>query len=232
MHAKAMPSVWASVEVLLTLFVILAASAGTFWVLVRRWESHRQWLALSEWGRAHGLRQRALDASRLPPPLDALSPRQPVVRLCMGNGSTLLIQFQTSPLDPQPGGGAPVASGPAIWNVLLRPLEAKWRATGLRPTGAAASLLDLYSLSGFPQLGATDRFTVFAADSADARALSDTMTRSLLPPDVGLLLAGNHLLLDFSDRPFDEIELDRMLALANQVAEKLPAPDSTRRGMH
>lgn len=223
MLAKTMPSVWTHVEVLLTLFLILGASAATFWALVRRWESHRQWLALGEWARAHGLRPRACDPSRLPPPIDALAARQPVVRLCLANHATLLMQFQTTPPEQQPG-GPPVAGGPAIWNILLRRLPAPWRAAGLRPTNAGTSLLDLFSLSGFPQLGATERFTVFGADSADARALSDSMTRSLLPPDVGLLLHGDHLVLDFSDRPFDEIELDRMLALAEQVTEKLPVP--------
>jgi hypothetical protein len=224
MLAKAIPSPWISVEVLVTLFVILAASAATFWALVRRWESHRQWLALAEWAKDHDMGSCGQDPTELPPPLDTLAARQPVVRLCIGNDKTTLMQFQTTPLAQQPG-GPPVASGPAIWNVLLRKLDSPaWRPTGLRPTAINPSLLDLFSLAGFPQLGPTDRFTVFGTDSADARALSNSMTRSLLPPDVGLLLFGTHLILDFSDRPFDEIELDRMLALAEQVAEKLPMP--------
>jgi len=52
------------------------------------------------------------------------------------------------------------------------------------------------------------------------------MLRSLLPPDVGLLLHGRHLVLDFSDRPFDAIEFGRMLALADQLAARLPVPPS------
>lgn len=224
MLVKAIPSPWISVEVLATLFVILAGSAATFWALVRRWESHRQWLALGEWATQHGLRSSGQDLTRLPPPLESLANRQPVIRLCIGNESTTLMQFQTAPPQPQPG-GPPIASGPAIWHVLLRKLDSPpWRPTGLRPTSIGASLLDLFSLVGFPQLGPSDRFTLFGADSADARALANSMTRSLLPPDVGLLLLGDHLILDFSDRPFDEIELDRMLALAEQVVEKLPAP--------
>lgn len=224
MFAKAIPSPWISVEVLVTLFVILAASAAMFWGLVRRWESHRQWLALAEWAKQNGMQSCGGDPAHLPPPLDALASRQPVIRLCIGSDLTTLMQFQTTPPAQQPG-GLPVASGPAIWNVLLRKLESPpWRATGLRPAATGASLLDLFPLAGFPQLAGTERFTVFGADSADARALADSMIRSLLPPDVGLLLLGGHLVLDFSDRPFDEIELDRMLALAEQVVEKLPSP--------
>ena len=225
MLAKAIPSPWISVEVLVTLFVILAASAATFWVLVRRWESHRQWLALAEWANQHGMRSCGQEPTRLPPPLDALATRQPVIRLCIGSDTTTLMQFQTTPLEQQPG-GLPVASGPAIWNVLLRKLESPpWRPTGLRPNAIPASLLDLFPLTGFPQLAGGDRFTVFGTDFADARALTNSMIRSLLPPDVGLLLLGDHLVLDFSDRPFDEIELDRMLSLAEQVVEKLPSPN-------
>ena len=98
----------------------------------------------------------------------------------------------------------------------------------LRPVSAASqqSVLDSFSLSSFPLMGATERFVVFGTDSAAARLISQSMMRSLLPPDIGLLLHRRELVLDFSPRPFDAIEFDRMLALADQLAQRLPAPTS------
>jgi hypothetical protein len=34
-------------------------------------------------------------------------------------------------------------------------------------------------------------------------------------------LAGDYLILDFSTRPFDEVEFDRLLDLANQLTPRL-----------
>ena len=50
-----------------------------------------------------------------------------------------------------------------------------------------------------------------------ARDLARSTLMALLPPDLGLLLVGRHLLLDFSARPFDPIEFGRMIALADQL---------------
>jgi len=106
----------------------------------------------------------------------------------------------------------------------VRTLEsAAWTPTGLRPVITKASVLDLFSLSSFPGMGEVERFVIFGVDSAPARILSRSEARALLPPDVGLLLAGNHLVLDFSNRPFDPIELGRMAALAEQLVTRLPA---------
>jgi hypothetical protein len=222
MIAKAVPSIWTSLEVLATLFLLLAASAATFWLLVRRWESHRQWLALAEWGRENGFRSQVCEPDRLPSPLQAISAREPAVRLCMAGESSTLVQMQTGAV--QQSHAIPDVTGKVIWNLLIRHLPTAWHPTGLRPSSSRGSILDLYPLTSFPMLGTTERFTVFGTDSAAARALSDSMTRSLLPPDVGVLLYGNELMLDFSDRPFDEIEFNRMVSLANQIAQKLPVP--------
>lgn len=220
MIVSAAPSAGIDVEVLAILAAILVASTATFWALVRRWESHRQWHALSDWAAERKFRPRSVERHGLPPAVSALSEHSPSVRLYLADAATVLIQFQTPPR--QSPGQVTLSAQPAVWNLLIRKIESTWRPTGLRPTEAASSIIDLFSLAGFPLLGATDRFTVFGTDSTHARALSDSMTRSLLPPDIGLVLRENELILDFSDRPFDSIELDRMLALANQVAEKLP----------
>ena len=110
------------------------------------------------------------------------------------------------------------------WHVLVREVPAMaWAVTGLRPTHAKASLIDLFSMMSFPGMGETERFVVFGVDSTAAKHLSRSQARALLPPDIGLLLAGTHPVLDFSTRPFDPIELGRMNALAEQLVTHLPA---------
>jgi hypothetical protein len=42
--------------VLLTLLLVVAASSVTFWLIVRRATSHRQWVAFSDWARDKGFR--------------------------------------------------------------------------------------------------------------------------------------------------------------------------------
>jgi hypothetical protein len=123
-------------------------------------------------------------------------------------------------IDDTPGGAE--AMRQSYWHVLVRRIESDWPTTALRPTGAQASLVDLYSLSSFPLMGQTQRFVVFGTDSAPARRVSKSSLRTLLPPDIPLLLHGRYLLLDFSSRPFDPIEFDRMTALADQLAQHLP----------
>lgn len=127
---------------------------------------------------------------------------------------------------PAAPGGFPVTPvGPprVEWRLLIRQLETTWYPTGARPVAARRpSLLDLYSLSSFPLLGNAERFVIYGTDSAAARALGRSSARALLPPDVGLLLHGRYLVLDFSDRPFDAVEFNRMLAVADQVVAHLP----------
>src|SRR6185312_8818308 len=223
MNLVAIPDTRISIVVLVVLFVILIASSATFWLLNRRWTSHRQWVTLAEWARNAGFRVERCEAGRMPPPLDALSPSQPIIlRLCLSTHQTTLAQAQTQPLQGE--SVHPAQPEPIIWNVAIRELETVWPPTGLRPAAATSSVLDLFSLSSFPLLGANDRLVVFGTETSAAATLSRSMARSLLPPDVGLLLHGSHLTLDFSQRPFDTLELDRVIALAEQLAEKLPIP--------
>jgi hypothetical protein len=207
----AVPSWEISITVLLVLAAVLGMSCATYATLVRRATSHRQWVALSEWGRDAGFRFVACDPERLPPPLDQLTARRPVVRICLGGPRGMLIEVQASAPDPE-------------WHLMVRQIPNVWRPTGLRPAHQGHSFLDLYSLSSYPLLSDGERFLVFGTDSTEARRLSESMIRSLLPPDVGILLHGRTMVLDFSQRPFDPLEFDRMIALADQLAQRLPMP--------
>ena len=51
---------------------------------------------------------------------------------------------------------------------------------------------------------------------------AQTNIPGLLPADVGLVLLRGWVILEFGARPFDPIELDRMLPLVKQIAERLP----------
>ena len=211
--------------VLLTLLVLLGVSAAVFVWQVRRWTAQPGWRALLDWSRERGFR---LSRPQAPP-------REPFDRFAGALMTTLLESEQTramqlevppmaAPTPAAAGGPGAGAAGvePSRWHLLVRQLGSAWPATGLRPAHLPASLLDQFSLSSYPRMGETDRFIVFGTDSAAARVLSKSHARALLPPDIGLLLHGRHLVLDFSTRPFDGIELGRMVALADQLVRHLP----------
>ena len=193
-----------------TLLAILALSAGTFAALVRRWTTARYRYALSDWAKENHFRfQRTCTP---PQPLigDIKVPLRAAICLSADETSILALEQASD------------ANDPARWHVLVRDLESSWKPTGLRPANATSSLLDLYSISSYPTMGNPERYIVFGTDSISARRLSQSHVRGLLPPDIGLLVTGRHLLLDFSARPFDPIEFDRMVALAEQLVAHLP----------
>jgi hypothetical protein len=197
--------------VLLSLLAVLTVSVVVFNWQVRRWTTHRTWHALLDWSRARGFRL-SQDGGDVPPPFDRLSDARMLASVF--KGSSGIFQLETR-------AGSNVE--PPRWHVLVRDLPAgAWPATGLRPANAKGSLLDLFSLSSFPGMGEVDRFMIFGTDSVAAKLLSASPARALLPPDIGLLLSGTRLALDFSSRPFDPIELGRMTALADQLVAHLP----------
>jgi len=77
-------------------------------------------------------------------------------------------------------------------------------------------VIDLFRLTPFHSLS-NDRFAMLACDATTAQRLSNSSARALLPADVGLLLTDQYLLIDFSTRPFDPVELDRMISVSEQI---------------
>ena len=74
----------------------------------------------------------------------------------------------------------------------------------------------------------TERFVVFGSESCAAKALAESSAPALLPPDIALIATGTYLILDFSTRHFDEIEFERLIDLARQLAPRLSrVPAST-----
>jgi hypothetical protein len=221
--ARLIPTREFSWLVFLALALALGLSVATFSLLVRRWTRSRIWVEITTWARRRGYKAR-LDLVNPPPPLDTLLPLANVrVGAAVSNETGGFFRLESGPVERALSGSSVAVESPR-WHVLVRQLETTWPATALRPAGAMSSFVDLFSLASFPLMGDTQRFVVYGSDSAPARKISASSARSLLPPDVGLLLADRYLLLDFSDRPFDPIEFERMEALAASVAQHLPMP--------
>jgi hypothetical protein len=237
--APVVPPVPIPVVMLLTIIVILAASSLMLWVLIQRETSHRFLEAMREWARESGFRCHKTPPEKLPEPLNDIARNDPRAKHLLTSKKATFLQFSTEPpavvLNAEPQAeeiGAssaepsrqatppPPGTGP-LWNVLIRNVPTTWPTTGARPTHAASSVIDLFSLGSFPLLGNSERFVIYSADSAAARALAGSSARALLPPDVGLLLHGSHMVLDFSGRPFDAIEFTRMLVVADQLIAHL-----------
>ncbi len=198
----------------LTLAVIIAASWAMFWLLVWRWTQQRQWVELVGWTHVHGYNLRRAGESPVPEGLAS----------ALGRSDFRLLMMLDKPDSTfarveLPGViGAGRATG--CWNVLIRRLPASWPTSALRPVALAASLADLLPLSAMRAVS-TDRFAIYSHERAAVLTLSKSQLLALTPPDVGLILAGGCLLLDFSTRAFDPLELSRMDALARQLAQRL-----------
>jgi hypothetical protein len=215
-----------------TLAVVLGASGVTFWLLVRRATSHRQWVALSDWAKSRKFRYHPIADGEPPAPFSVMPGKRPSVRLWLASRTAELLQlrFGEQPIvEAAPAVTTPpvpdIERAPETWHVLIRQVESNWPPTALRPasSGDVQTLLDNFGLASFPSMIASERFVIFGADSAAARSLSKSSLPALLPPDVGLLLHGRRMVLDFTRRPFDTIEFDRMLGLANHLTAHLPA---------
>jgi len=194
--------------VFFTMLLIFAASATVFQFLNRRWTRDRRRAAIEDWASEHGFRLRFSPEAMLPEALQSLAALNAHVEVSLSNGSLLLLRVATS----------------HKWNVLIRRTDLAQTPAGLRPLGRSISFLDLFSLTDFPSLMPSERFVVAAADSRAAREMARSPARGLLPADIGLIMHGAFITLDFSSRPFDTIEFERMLAVMDQIVAHLPAP--------
>ncbi len=206
---------------LASLLAALGASAACFAWLTRRWTTDRPRAALADWARGRRFRLDRPPAAGGPVPLpaglSALLAADPRVDVGLVRGPVAIVRVTTGPRAGT-GGRRPA------WHLLVRTTAGPGQPTpaGLRPVVAAegASVVDLLPpLGGYPSLLPPERFVVFAADGPAARRLAASPARGLLPHDVGLLVHGPAVVLDFSGRPFDGVEFDRMLVVAEQLVQ-------------
>jgi hypothetical protein len=215
--SAASPTPHPSPGVLLVLLLILGASVWVFTTLVRRETKNRRRVALAQWARLRNLRLgKSSDHLARLAALEHFEPR--VLHWIDGGGMTLA-QIETAD-----SGLTAVAAAKRRWHIMLHDLKNSWPASALRPTARAVSVVDLFSLSSYPSLMPTDRFMVFGTEARSARTLAESSAAALLPPDIALIVAGKCLILDFSTRHFDEIEFDRIIDLAEQLAPRLAYP--------
>jgi hypothetical protein len=198
----------------LVLLVILAASCAMFWALLRRWTPLRRWQELSDFAAANGFTLHRKPPREQPELVSVLGRPGLRVVISLGDKDTQIVQVETP--------GKSSQDSASRWNVLIRRVGWSWPMAGFRPTGQAASVLDLLPLESLYAMSPGERFVLYAVETEAAAALAKTGARALLPPDVGMILAGDCLFLDFSTRPFDPIELQRVASLAEQLASRLP----------
>jgi len=203
------------VGVFLSLAAIIAASSGIFWLLVRRWTTQRHWLALQDWADENRFKLHGQDRAVGPAFLRALTQPPPKALVSLNDVDTAIVQIEGSP--PRGKGEQAVR-----WNLLVRKLERAWPTTGFRPANTGRSILDYYQLDEMRAMAPTERFVLYGFEARAARALGKSSVAALLPPDVGLLLVEQNLVLDFSSRPFDPLEMQRIDALAEQIVTHLP----------
>jgi len=196
-----------SVGILFTLLAILIASGWVFHVLTLQWTTHRPMQAMKDWAGYRRFKYHQTPVP-LPPSLHGLQPLDPKIQTLLTRGPVMLIRLTTAakPASPRPA-----------WNLIIRETQRSQPPAGLRPATAARSFLDLFALSGFPSLLPNERFMIHAAESRDARQLAASNVRGLLPADIGFLVHGPFVTLDFSARPFDSIEFERVMTIMDQI---------------
>ena len=198
------------------IFVELSLTFGVslwvFIVLTRRWVEHRPTAALRDWAYLRRFKIRFAPKAQLPEALANLKALSPETHVVMTSRQTQVVRVSTA---PPPAGKTPV------WHLVLLRTQSAWPPTALRPVGHSRSFLDLFTLPDLPKLLSPERFTVHGVDEAVARKLVQSSARGLLPPDVGLLLHGPFVTIDFSNRPFDTVEFDRMLAVLGNLVPAL-----------
>ena len=204
-----------SPAVMASLLVALTASASVFHQLTRRWTRDRPRAAATDWAAERRFRIQWPPRAVLPVALDSLRHLDARAEITLTRGPVVLVRFSTADKN---------GVDRRFWNVLVRTTDVARPPAALRPvpTAAGRSVIDLFVLTAFPAILDPDRFVVMATDTPEARAMAACPARGLLPADVGLLVHGAFVTVDFSTRPFDPVEWDRMLAVTEQVARHLP----------
>jgi hypothetical protein len=204
-----------SFTILATLILILLAAVSVFEILSRRATAGRKAAALREWAVHHGAQVIARPwQDKSLSGLEMLESVHPRGRNAIEGPNWSLAELSTDP--PHTAKGKT-----PCWRLLAWQTQAHWPPTGLRPALHAVSVLDLFDLSSFPSLAGEEGFMVFGSDPAAAKTLAASRAQNQLPSDVGLLMHGRTLILDFSNREFSRIELERMLALVERLAGHL-----------
>ena len=196
--------------ILLGLVAILIASSAIFWIGIRRETVHRAQHRLDDWAEQNRFARMNLEFGP-PRPIDRLNTVSIRMTIGLYSRTTNFVHLRVPPADS--GGTAPTH-----WNLAIRKLTTTSPPAGLRATEASRSILDYFHLEVSARQTATGRFTILGDDLLATRRLADGSSKALLPGDLSLLRIDEFLVLDFSARPFDPIELTRVLSMLDQLA--------------
>ncbi|QOV88570.1 hypothetical protein [Humisphaera borealis] len=211
-----------SALVVFILLLLLAIAGCTYFALVWRETSARRAVALAEWAQATGFYFNPLAKLRPPRPFERFGTGVRI-RNCLVSSKATVVEFSVDSPAKATVADDPAAMPSHRFNVLVWPVESDWPAIALRPAAAATSLSDILSLPSQAARFGSHRFVIHTDHRTTGKHLADSRVRGLLPADIGLLLLGRYMILDFSCRPFDGIEFNRMIAIAQQVLSHLPA---------
>lgn len=206
-----------SAVVLVILFLLLTIAGGTFYALIWRETSARRTVALEEWAQATGFFSNPLAKLRTPHPLERFGAGVRVKR-CFVSPKATVVEFSVE----SPAEAATSPNPPPSFHLLIWPVESDWPAVALRPVQANSVISDLLPLPSQAARFGSHRFVIHTDHRTTGSHLAESRVRGLLPADIGLLLMGRHLIVDFSCRPFDGIEFNRMIEVAKQVVAHLP----------
>ncbi len=203
------PTIQVDWTVLALLALIIVASSIIFALGIRRETQHRARRRLDDWAERNRYQWMNLEFG-VPRPLDRLTSVS--MRMIMGlyNRNTRFIHLRTPPANPEDVAGH--------WNLAIRQVASTSPPVGLRAKAAEKSFLDFFALEHAPSLAKNERFTLVGDDLLASRKLAEGSGRALLPADLSLLRVDEFLVIDFSARPYDEIELGRIMALLDQLA--------------
>jgi hypothetical protein len=198
--------------VLLGFLAIVVASVWVFLQLVWIEERDRERQRLREWCRQQRFRLMPAD-TRVPAPLNELVGVTLRIEWWLSDGEVDILKIQTRPHDAPPE----QVGMPDTWHLICTSLPPMRSRVALRPDVPTPSAIDLLRVPPSELTRMSKRFDIRSDALLAARQIVDGPILGLIPGDVGLARLSNHLLLDFTSRPFDPIELSRAAALIRQL---------------
>lgn len=198
-----------SLGIFLTLVVCLIASLGMFVVLLRRWITFRFRYELEQWAGHHRFKiAENPSGESLPAPLNGPE----------GNGLSARWIFTSEDRAIAQVILAPSAAEVRVYNICIAATAVKTPPVALKPAIVPQTILDRFRLAPAASTS-SDRFQILGNDLSANLRISESIIAGIAPPDVAFLFTGGLMVIDFSSRPFDPIEFDRMLVLADQIGK-------------
>ena len=205
-----------ALETPVVLAACLVASGYVLWMLIQRWTHKRFSLEIEEWALENDMKVAEPSQFAMPEALAELAPLSPAIRQLFTGINFAIVKFCTAQRHKSD------SSQFTNWNAMICKITGDWPMTALRPRINPSGLIDLFTTTSFPSMAPPERFVIFGVDSFSARKISQSKLLALLPADIGLILYGSWLIVDFSSRPFDTIELSRCRSLVEQLMQHIP----------